>query len=190
NGATLTSAPTANLCSAGTASAVTGGGPWNWTCAGSGGGTTASCSAQRQGGSVVAPTITTQPQSQSVTAGGTATFTVVASGTAPLGYQWSKNGAAIAGATGASYTTPATVSGDNGSKFTVQVSNAAGSQTSNAATLTVNPSATITVGDKNLESGGDSGNANLVRAQAAALSQSATIVSLSFCVPQASGSLI
>jgi hypothetical protein len=39
------SAPTSNLCNAGTASAVTGTGPWNWTCAGSNGGTTANCSA-------------------------------------------------------------------------------------------------------------------------------------------------
>ncbi|HEV2216024.1 MAG TPA: immunoglobulin domain-containing protein [Candidatus Dormibacteraeota bacterium] len=86
----------------------------------------------------VAPAITTQPQNQTVAAGAKATFTVVASGTAPLGYQWSKNGTAIAGATGASYTTPATVSGDSGSTFSVQVSNTAGSTTSNAATLTVN----------------------------------------------------
>jgi Immunoglobulin domain len=138
NGGTFSSAPTTNLCSAGTASSVTGSGPWNWTCAGSGGGTTASCSAQPQSGSAVAPTITTQPQSQTVTAGSTATFSVVASGTTPLSYQWSKNGAAIAGATSASYTTPATVSTDSGSTFTVKVSNSAGSQTSNAATLTVN----------------------------------------------------
>ena len=87
----------------------------------------------------VAPTITTQPLSQTVTVGATATFSVVATGTAPLSYQWSKGGTAIAGATNASYTTPATVSGDNGSTFTVKVSNSAGSQTSNAATLTVNP---------------------------------------------------
>ncbi len=46
NGATLTSAPTANLCSAGTASSVSGSGPWSWSCAGSNGGTTATCSAQ------------------------------------------------------------------------------------------------------------------------------------------------
>ena len=84
-----------------------------------------------------APSITTQPQNQSVTVGSTATFSVVASGTAPLGYQWSKNGTAISGATDSTYTTPATVSGDDGSSFTVQVSNGAGSQTSNAATLTV-----------------------------------------------------
>ena len=72
-----------------------------------------------------------------MTAPATATFSVVATGTAPLGYQWSKNGAAIGGATGSSYTTPPTVSGDNGSTFAVTVSNAAGSQTSSSATLTV-----------------------------------------------------
>ena len=81
--------------------------------------------------------ITTQPANQSVSVGQTATFSVVATGSAPLQYQWQKNGTAIAGATGSSYTTPATVSGDNGSSFTVIVTNAAGSMTSNAATLTV-----------------------------------------------------
>ena len=90
---------------------------------------------------VTAPSITTQPQSQTVTAGATATFSVVATGTAPLSYQWSKNGAAISGATGASYTTPAAVSGDNGASFTVTVSNSAGSQTSSSATLTVTAAA-------------------------------------------------
>lgn len=45
NGQSFTSAPTANLCSAGTTSTVTGTGPWNWTCGGINGGTTASCSA-------------------------------------------------------------------------------------------------------------------------------------------------
>jgi hypothetical protein len=100
----------------------------------------------------VAPTITTQPQSQSVTVGATATFSVVATGTAPLAYQWSKNGTAINGATSASYTTPATVSGDSGSTFTVTVSNVAGSKTSNTATLTVNAAAvapTITTQPQN-----------------------------------------
>src|SRR5271168_5514763 len=53
------------------------------------------------------PTITTQPQSQSVMVGSTATFSVVATGTAPLSYQWSENGTAIGGATNSSYTTPA-----------------------------------------------------------------------------------
>ena len=88
--------------------------------------------------SAVAPSITTQPANQTVTAGQTATFSVVATGTAPLSYQWKKNGTAISGATAASYTTPATTSSDSGSSFTVVVSNSAGSATSNAATLTVN----------------------------------------------------
>src|SRR6266852_3933426 len=86
----------------------------------------------------VAPTITTQPANQTVTAGQTATFIVVASGTAPLNHQWQKNGANIAGATSSSYTTPATISFDNGTRFTVVVSNSTGSVTSSAATLTVN----------------------------------------------------
>jgi Abnormal spindle-like microcephaly-assoc'd, ASPM-SPD-2-Hydin/Protein of unknown function (DUF1573) len=85
-----------------------------------------------------APTISAQPVNQTVTAGQTATFTVVAGGTAPLSYQWQKSGVNIAGATGASYTTPATTIGDSGSTFRVVVSNTAGTLTSAAATLTVN----------------------------------------------------
>jgi len=87
----------------------------------------------------VAPTITGQPGNQTVTAGQTATFNVVATGTAPLSYQWQKNGANIAGATATSYTTPVTSATDSGSTFRVIVSNTAGTVTSSAATLTVNP---------------------------------------------------
>jgi len=86
----------------------------------------------------VAPSITTQPSSVTITAGQTATFSVTATGTAPLSYQWKKNGTSISGATSASYTTPAETTSDNGAQFTVVVSNSAGSATSNAATLTVN----------------------------------------------------
>jgi hypothetical protein len=85
----------------------------------------------------VRPSIATQPQSQSVTAGQTAMFSVTATGTAPLTYQWQKNGVAISGATSISYTTPATTTSDNGTQFTVAVSNSQGSVTSNAATLSV-----------------------------------------------------
>jgi hypothetical protein len=87
---------------------------------------------------LVAPSITTQPASQTVTAGQTASFTVAATGTAPLTYQWQRNGVAISSATSSSYTTPSTTSSDNGAQFTVAVTNTAGSVTSNAATLTVN----------------------------------------------------
>src|SRR5207237_6106404 len=86
----------------------------------------------------VMPSIATQPTNQTVTIGQTATFMVVAAGTAPLSYQWQENGTAISGATSASYTTAATSSSDNGAKFQVVVSNSAGSVTSNAAPLTVN----------------------------------------------------
>jgi Ig-like domain-containing protein/immunoglobulin I-set domain protein len=87
-----------------------------------------------------APQIITQPTSQTVTAGQSATFTVVASGSPTLTYQWQKNGANIAGATSASYTTPATATSDSGSTFDVIVRNSFGTVTSNAASLTVNPS--------------------------------------------------
>lgn len=83
--------------------------------------------------------ITTQPSSQTIPIGRAATFSVVATGTAPLAYQWSVNGTPIAGATGASYTTPAVELGGNGSGFQVTVSNATSSVTSQAATLTAGP---------------------------------------------------
>ena len=90
------------------------------------------------------PQIGAQPAGQTVTAGQTATFSVVVTGTAPLTYQWSKNGTAISGATQSSYTTPATVGADNGATFSVVVTNIAGSATSNNATLTVNTAPQIT----------------------------------------------
>jgi hypothetical protein len=87
--------------------------------------------------------ITTQPANQTVSVGQSATFSVLATGTAALQYQWRKNGTAIVGATRSSYTTPATIIVDNGSSFTLVVTNATGSITSNAATLTVTvPAAT------------------------------------------------
>jgi Big-like domain-containing protein/HYDIN/CFA65/VesB family protein/pectate lyase-like protein/immunoglobulin I-set domain protein len=87
--------------------------------------------------SSVIPTISLQPANQTVTTGQTASFSVAATGTAPLSYQWKKNGAVISGATSSGYTTPATTSSDNGAQFTVAVSNTVGSVTSSAATLTV-----------------------------------------------------
>lgn len=86
------------------------------------------------------PSITDQPASQTVFAGSGATFTVVATGTAPLGYLWRKNGTAIAGnssAFTASLTLPLTTTADTGS-YDCVVSNVAGSDVSVPATLTVN----------------------------------------------------
>ncbi len=87
-----------------------------------------------------APTIGTQPANQTVTAGQAATFSVVATGTAPLSYQWQMNGSSISGATVASYTTPVTTTANSGQQFRVTVTNAFGNVTSNTATLTVNAS--------------------------------------------------
>jgi hypothetical protein len=89
-----------------------------------------------------APAITTEPGSQIVTVGQTATFSVVATGTAPLSYEWQRNGTAIAGAAASSYTTAATTLTDNGASFKVTVTNSIGAITSTAATLTVSAAAT------------------------------------------------
>lgn len=86
----------------------------------------------------VAPSITAQPANASVTAGAPAMFSVTTSGgTVPLSYQWRRNGTVITGATLASYTIGATVLGDNGATFRVDVINPAGTLASASATLTV-----------------------------------------------------
>jgi hypothetical protein len=86
-----------------------------------------------------APTITSQPASQTVNVGGTASFSVTASGTAPLAYQWRFNGTAISGATSPSFTLTNAQTANAGS-YTVVVTNSVGTATSNVATLTVNTS--------------------------------------------------
>jgi YVTN family beta-propeller protein len=85
----------------------------------------------------ISPTITTQPADQTVRVGQKARFSVTATGTQPLHFQWTKNGVNVSGATKASYTTPPTTAGDNGALFAVTISNLAASVTSNNAALTV-----------------------------------------------------
>jgi hypothetical protein len=84
----------------------------------------------------VAPSITSQPLSVAVKAGSPVSFTVAATGSAPLTYQWKKNGVVLAGSTGATYSIASAQRADAGS-YTVVVSNLALSTTSNAATLVV-----------------------------------------------------
>ena len=95
-----------------------------------------------------APNITQHPASQTVPVGQSLTFTVAASGTPPLSYQWQRNGSNIGGATASSYTIASVTAADNGALFRCIVSNQAGTAFSNAATLTVTgnspPTATIT----------------------------------------------
>ena len=82
------------------------------------------------------PAITTQPPSQSVLAGQTATFIVVATGTPPLNYQWFFGGTNIAGATTNPFTL-ANIQLANAGNYFVVITNVAGSVTSSAASLTV-----------------------------------------------------
>lgn len=89
------------------------------------------------------PAIVSQPQSQTIIAGETASFSVTATGTAPLRYQWRRNGANIAGATGSTYTF-ANAQPANAGQYTVVVSNNTGGATSAPATLTVNYSLIVT----------------------------------------------
>ncbi|MBU6402502.1 MAG: immunoglobulin domain-containing protein [Verrucomicrobia bacterium] len=85
---------------------------------------------------VVSPVIAVQPQGQTVNVGALVTFSVSATGTAPLAYQWQKNGTNIVGASNASYTIPSAQPGDAGN-YVVVVSNASGSVDSQRAVLTV-----------------------------------------------------
>ncbi|MFO1501575.1 MAG: PA14 domain-containing protein [Verrucomicrobiota bacterium] len=86
--------------------------------------------------------ITKQPTSATVLANEPVTFTVEANATSPYvtapSYQWFKNDAPIAGASGASYTIPVAKAADNGAKFKVAVRVPGLSKDSDAATLTVN----------------------------------------------------
>ena len=98
---------------------------------------------------VAAPTITTQPANQTVNEGETATFSVAASGTAPLNYQWewSYNGGSSwtpVGTNSASYTMTSD-SSDNGALCRCVATNTAGNITSTAATLTVTAQYALTV---------------------------------------------
>ena len=88
----------------------------------------------------VPPTITQQPADTSVTTGQGASFTVAATGTAPLAYQWQRNGVDVAGATTTTYAIATTALADSGAVFRAVVTNSAGSATSNTATLTVTAS--------------------------------------------------
>ena len=97
---------------------------------------------------VTPPSITSQPQSQSIASGQTASLSVTASGAA-LSYQWytgttGNTASPIGGATASTYTTPSLTST---TRYWVRVSNAGGSANSNTATIT------ITFTDSTLTSG-------------------------------------
>jgi hypothetical protein len=93
---------------------------------------------QQTVGSVVLlpPSITRQPTDQTVDEGGTATFTVEATGTAPLGYQWRRNGTDLDGQTNATLTLMGVTQADAG-PYRVVVANSVSNVLSDPAMLTV-----------------------------------------------------
>ncbi len=97
------------------------------------------------------PVITNQPQSVTVCSGNPAVFTVAASGTTPLAYQWQKNGTpltnggTISGSTSGTLTLSATTPSSAGN-YRVIITNTCGSVTSSNATLTVEVSPPVVIG--------------------------------------------
>ncbi len=84
----------------------------------------------------LAPTFVSPPASVIVLAGGSASFSGAASGTAPIYYQWLKNGSPIAGATTTTLNFTNVQNSDAGS-YSLLASNSVGTATSSAATLTI-----------------------------------------------------
>lgn len=93
-------------------------------------------SASDSGWKGVAPSVTTQPESQTKLPGAPVTFSITAAGSAPLSYQWQKNGVNIAGATAASFTIGSVAERDEGA-YRCLVINLCESTLSAEANLTV-----------------------------------------------------
>ncbi len=92
----------------------------------------------------VAPTITTQPVSQTVDYYGTINLTVQVSGSSPLTYQWKKDGVPLSSGSSSSYYFSSATTANSG-VYTVVVTNSAGSVTSSGVTVTVNPAVAPTI---------------------------------------------
>lgn len=86
---------------------------------------------------VNAPAISVQPLDVSTSVGASVSFSVTATGSAPLSYQWQRDGVDVVGATGAQYVLPSAQFADSASKWSVVVRNSGGSAASSQATLTV-----------------------------------------------------
>jgi pectate lyase len=97
----------------------------------------------------VAPSFTSQPASETVLAGGSATFSAVVFGTPTILYQWNKNSSPISGATSTNLTLTNVQTSDSGS-YTLTASNSVGGMTSSAAVLTVTPAIPVANSDYNL----------------------------------------
>jgi hypothetical protein len=108
-----------------------------------GGGGDSSTSSGSSGSSTTAsaPTVTTQPASQTIAVGSAATFSVTASGSDTLTYQWYKDSSAISGASASTYAISSVATSDADSYY-VTISNSGGTTTGSTATLTVSSTST------------------------------------------------
>jgi hypothetical protein len=93
---------------------------------------------------LLAPVITSHPQSTSVAPGGSVSFSVGVLGAAPFAYQWQKNSNSVPNATNATYTIDNAQFSDSGF-YSVVVSNASGVAASSNAVLTVGCSSPVTI---------------------------------------------
>ena len=109
------------------------------------------------------PTITSQPQSQSIAAGANVSFTVGVSGSAPFTYRWRFNGTNITGG-GSSSLTLNNVQPQQAGAYSVVITNAAGSVTSSEANLTVTCGYSLSASSASMGSVGGSGSVNLTSA--------------------------
>jgi hypothetical protein len=107
-----------------------------------------------------APGIVSQPQNQTVAAGSTATFSVTASGSAPLTYQWRFNGTNLPGANSASLSL-FNVQPQQAGNYSVVVSNAAGTVTSGNAVLTITCSFSLSASSASFNSAAGSDNVSV-----------------------------
>jgi hypothetical protein len=92
--------------------------------------------------------ITTSPAGATVCEGGSVTLSVAATGTAPITYQWKRNGVDVAGATAPTLNLNP-VNAGNAGNYTVVVRNSCSNATSGAAAVVVNPAAAITTQPQN-----------------------------------------
>lgn len=98
-----------------------------------------------------APAITAQPVNTTVTELQPVSFSVTATGAAPLSYEWRRNGTPIAGATSATLTINAALAADHSAKYSAVVTNSAGSVTSADAVLTEELPMFLMAGQSNME---------------------------------------
>lgn len=152
------------------------------------------------GGGGSAPTVITQPNNATVTAGATATFTA-AFGNSPTGFQWQistdggstwNNVSTGTGGATAVYTTATLTTGSNGHRFRCTATNAGGSTTTNAAVLTVNATGVLTITSEVLRSEANQILANLTLLRAYAIKVSDNTLAATWASPatNASGVLV